>query len=26
LRVNPHLDQAVDVTKQLRQQLRGQPL
>lgn len=26
LRVNPHLDQAVDVTSQLRKQLRGQPL
>lgn len=26
LRVNPHLDQAVDVTRQLRKQLRGQPL
>ena len=26
LRVNPHLDQAVDVTEQLRRRLRGQPL
>jgi Flp pilus assembly protein TadD len=26
LRVNPHMDQAVDVTRQLREQLRGQPL
>ena len=26
LRVNPHLNQAVDVTRQLREQLRGQPL
>ena len=26
LRVNPHLDQAADVTRQLRKQLRGQPL
>jgi cytochrome c-type biogenesis protein CcmH/NrfG len=26
LQVNPHLDQAVDVARQLRKQLRGQPL
>ena len=26
LRVNPHLDQTVDVARQLRKQLRGQPL
>jgi hypothetical protein len=26
LQVNPHLDQAADVTRQLRKQLRGQPL
>jgi len=26
LRINPHLDQTVDITRKLRQQLRGQPL
>ncbi len=26
LRVNPHLDQAADVSRQIRKQLRGQPL